>query len=499
MKTRWSQRIYPLLPHLLLMAAAFLLYAQSFGHQWTMDDQLVVARNTDIRSLKEFLEDSYPGRPLREVTYLLDYQLFGANPAGYHLQNIFWHGLSASLVVVLGSTLGASPLVAWLAGILFLVHPLNVEVVANISHRKESLMLTFSLLALLSLHRFYHKERRWLWGAIGVTALGVASLAKQAAVGVVPVILGYESNAADMSRRILFRRPWVVRVFMLSAAMAAIGWILLVWPSEAFQSSMSESLVHMNVYKNWTSQLYLLFILKAVTFMFARLLWPTDLAMEYLFPAPDGWFDPWVLAGLGILALLVWLIWRLRREPLPFVGVLLMLGFWLPVSNLFWPLSYFAADRYMYGVCAGFALLISWLAGQLFERRRTLHLAASGTVLACFAVLAWHQDKVWANELTLYTQAIAVSPASTTAMMGVGMAHLNAGNLDEARRHLEKAALNFNDSKALYLLAMVHEGQGDRQGAISHYLRFIQMNEPRYYREVASARRKLLLLYATGK
>lgn len=495
MNTSWQQRVLPLLPHLLLMAAAFSLYAQSFGHQWTMDDYVVVARNTDIRSLKGFIEDSYPGRPLREITYLLDYQLFGDNPAGYHLQNIFWHGLNASLLVLVGSALGAAPVVAWMAGALFLVHPLNVEVVANISHRKESLMLTFSLLALLAFLRFYRDNRRWLWGVLGVTALGVASLAKQTAAGIVPIILGYEWGAVERSWRLVFRRPWVVQALIAVSVMAAAGWYLVVWQGEAFRLSMSECLIHMNIYKNWTHQLYLLFIFKALAFMFLRLLWPANLAMEYVFSAPTGWLDPWVLAGIGILILFGWLIWRLRCRPLPLMGVLMMLGFWLPVSNLLWPLSYFAADRYMYAVCAGFCLFAAWLASRLLAERRPALLAVWALLLVVLCGVTWKQNRTWADELALYRQAVAVSPESTKALMGMGIAHMNAGELEPARQWLEKAAANLNNSKTLYLLGLVHDKLGNHTQAIDYYRKFVTMNEPEYKMEILSVKKYLQMRY----
>ena len=54
----------------------FVLYVKSFGNSWTHDDFPVVVNNPDIRSLKAFLENSYPGRPLRELSYFVDYSIF---------------------------------------------------------------------------------------------------------------------------------------------------------------------------------------------------------------------------------------------------------------------------------------------------------------------------------------------------------------------------------------------------------------------------------------
>ena len=78
---------------LLYILAAFVLYAQSFNFNWTYDDFQIIVDNPDIRSWGAFLENQFHSRPLRELTYLLDYRLFGLNPFGWHIQNIFWHGI----------------------------------------------------------------------------------------------------------------------------------------------------------------------------------------------------------------------------------------------------------------------------------------------------------------------------------------------------------------------------------------------------------------------
>ena len=90
---RWKRFV----PYGLLFVLAFLAYANTFGNGWTYDDFPVIVENPDVRSWAEFLRNSYPGRPLRELTYLFDHALFGLNPAGWHLQQIFWHALNACL------------------------------------------------------------------------------------------------------------------------------------------------------------------------------------------------------------------------------------------------------------------------------------------------------------------------------------------------------------------------------------------------------------------
>jgi hypothetical protein len=128
----------PVLHCVFLLILTYGLYSQTFYNEWTLDDLTVLVNNPDIKSLSGFFENTKPGRPLREFTFLADYTFFGQSPFGYHFQHLFWHWLNGVLIYLLGA-------------VLFLVHPLTVEVGANISHRKDSLSLAFSLLSLLAL------------------------------------------------------------------------------------------------------------------------------------------------------------------------------------------------------------------------------------------------------------------------------------------------------------------------------------------------------------
>ena len=134
---------------LLLLLAAFALFANTFGAEWNYDDFPVIVDNPDVLSFANFFKDQFPGRPLREFTFVIDHALFGMAPAGWHIQHIFWHAFCAWLLWLLAVRLDFGRTVAWITSLFFLVHPLQVETVANLSHRKESLALVFSLLALL--------------------------------------------------------------------------------------------------------------------------------------------------------------------------------------------------------------------------------------------------------------------------------------------------------------------------------------------------------------
>jgi tetratricopeptide (TPR) repeat protein len=116
--------------------------------------------------------------PLTEISYALDYLLWGLNPAGYHLTNVLLHTINTSLVVILADRLYRQyivntgddsitsrtyPMMLLLAGVIFGIHPLRVESVTWISGRKDVLYLFCSLASLLAYLRYAAQKELRLW------------------------------------------------------------------------------------------------------------------------------------------------------------------------------------------------------------------------------------------------------------------------------------------------------------------------------------------------
>ena len=68
--------------------------------------------------------------PLVELSYMLEHRLFGLSPWIYHLDNALLHALNVLLIFFFARRLAGKESWAWLAAMLFAVHPLHVESVA---------------------------------------------------------------------------------------------------------------------------------------------------------------------------------------------------------------------------------------------------------------------------------------------------------------------------------------------------------------------------------
>jgi Tfp pilus assembly protein PilF len=194
---RYGAWLWPLLIFLL----AFAQYANTLGHDYAWDDRIVITGNPRTQmglagipahfefKTREVLSDFTGYRPVTMATFCIDYALFGLDPFWGHLHNVLLYGL---LCCILFWTL---PLLApaWtlqqrlLATLIFLVHPLHAEVVANVKSRDEILAL---LLGLLAINAFLRHGRGGHWGYLLISGawMSLACLSKENAVLLLPVM-----------------------------------------------------------------------------------------------------------------------------------------------------------------------------------------------------------------------------------------------------------------------------------------------------------------------
>ncbi len=177
-QARYSAFVYILI----LFAVTLALFLPSMNGEFLWDDKYFISENPMIlgpQFLKNFLTTPFGGsggldeqsqrlgrfvpfyRPLASLSYWLDYQLWGLNPAGFHLTNIFLHFLNSLLLFLILNNIGMKPLFSFFGSLLFVVFPFHFENVSWISGRTDLLSCFFTALALLIFLNFL-KKRWWI-------------------------------------------------------------------------------------------------------------------------------------------------------------------------------------------------------------------------------------------------------------------------------------------------------------------------------------------------
>jgi Tfp pilus assembly protein PilF len=183
---RWKK----VAPAAALMLLGFLLYAPALGGEFIWDDARAITDNLDLRSAHG-LADIWAGAhdadylPLKSSFLWVIYQLFGAAPPAYHVFNVAMHGLCAVLLWQVLRRLKIAG--AWLAALVFLIHPTHVESVAWVSECKNTLSSTFGLLAVLAWLRY--QDQRGVRAYLSSLLLFVCALLCKAHLVILPVVL----------------------------------------------------------------------------------------------------------------------------------------------------------------------------------------------------------------------------------------------------------------------------------------------------------------------
>src|SRR5688572_27701279 len=225
-------------PRVWLGAAALVLlgalaYANSLAGVFIIDDYYTIVDNPDIRTpwslsliRSSWGESAVLGRPVVALTFAINYTLHGLDVRGYHVGNIAVHLLCALVLFGLIRRISHSLVFAFVCASLWMLHPVNSEVVNYISQRTESMMALFYLLTIYASVRSHTAERVWPWitAALAASALGV--LSKQSMITIPLAVLLVDYTLFYDSFRSAIRSRWW---FYLGVTAATLGPGLTTW------------------------------------------------------------------------------------------------------------------------------------------------------------------------------------------------------------------------------------------------------------------------------
>lgn len=454
---------------LLIAASTLIAYGQALRNGFVWDDYLVVVGNDFVKSWKNlpqllgrgYLSDisqirsGSPGgsaettyRPLLTLTYFLDYSLWGLKPFGYHLTNIILHTSCGILLYLLALMLGLNNRGALLAGLLFVLHPVNSEAVSVVSFREEPLSFLFVALAfILYLKMLVARRRRPLFYCASLSAFLLALCSKEMAITLPPLLALHDYVfGRTQGWRQLLRLRW--RLYAGYAAVAAL--YLASWT--AIKGDLSE---YIREYPYPGGSLYtsLLTISRVVTAYLGWLVFPVSVHPTLAESTPtllarSFWSTPVILSFL-INALCLALACRLyRRRPIASFAIFWIFIALIPAYNLF-PIANIMAARYLYIPSAGFCLFAAWFLSSLQDTQprllskeslRRLGLDATVIILVFFAGFTFLGTLTWKNNHRLWHVLAGHYPDNPVAHLQLGHAlrqeGLSAQAIEEYRRAL---------------------------------------------------------------
>ncbi|MCB9489608.1 MAG: tetratricopeptide repeat protein [Deltaproteobacteria bacterium] len=418
-------------PVLGVFAVLSILGAGIYGHgihgPFLYDDVSCIVENTTIQSiggaLKTFGDPNalssggfnyFNYRPLLPVVYAFVYALFGLAPPAYHVLNIVLHIFTGlALFLLIRRVTGGGNMVAFLATVLWFIHPTHVESVESISGTDDILCGLFLISTILLVLR-----RRWILALI-VYALALTS--KELAV-VGPAMV-FAAVYVDRDEALPARLKAALLAAIPFGVFAAAFWI-------ARTSVMTPR--HSGSPVQGLTDVF--FVAPKVFLTYLRLLlFPVDLRINYFFEIVHRIDTAFVVGWLAISAVAVAFVVALRRAQIVAFGLAWFAVTYLPVSNVL-PIRALAAERFMYLPFAGLAIVAAVGIAKL-ERHKTRLVALSVAIVALWSALSFARVHVWNDEELFWKDIIAKEPGFAGYQMyenNLALYYLNAKRFDEA-------------------------------------------------------------------
>ena len=556
-------------PYLLLIIISIGLYVNTFNHEVAYDDETVLHKNEFvIQGVKGIpgilthdsyysyykqmgLENSLPAgryRPLSHITFAIEQQFIGIIPSGIvddnswdvnnnrirdpredtnkdgifteydfwikgagfrHVTNVLLYALLIGIMYHVLTTYIFSNKkdMVFLSLLLFAIHPLHTEVVANIKSRDEilSLIFVFSTLGFALRYLQTFKRRDLILTMVNML---LALLSKEYALllfGLIPAILFvYYREQINLKEKGF----WILLIFVGIASFSLIkffnagtliavpilflyggyyfakqskfastrliyglGAALVLYLAMRFaatthqvQNASFENDIIGNPYllatqnEIWATKIYIW--LKYLKLFFI----PDPLLVDYSFKtiAYHNFSSPLVLLSIfTYVALFGITIWSVIKRKNWSFGLMLFIGFFIPVTNLFIDIGATMGERLFFHASLGLCIFLSMLIINLIEKMnwtKKSTLLVLGSVLfvqtGAFAFLTIKRNPDWKNNHALFLKNVKCAPENINSLLGLGTSYFELSTLPKNKdfNYLYKIRANnlYNRGIAIY-------------------------------------------------
>lgn len=435
----------------ILFFVAFCFYANSFSNEYALDDEAVIQTNEYVQKGfsgigKILTTDAYDSyyrqsnsnqhlsggryRPLSIVLFAAEHQLWGESPHKRHAVNILLYILCVLSIfyffrnylfrkIVYGED------ISFIAALLFAIHPLHTEVVANIKSSDEILSLIFIILTFIFSIK-YRETKRKTNLLIALLCLFIALFAKEYALMLLFLL--------PLLFMVYYRekpRKSINSALPYYGVMAVYFFIRIYFIGFPHQQRALDILNNPYLFATPLQKIASeFFILGKYLYM---LFIPYPLASDYgfaqipyhKFSSPLVW-----LSIIAYTAIIFWGIKLLRKKNILAFPVFFFLLNLFMVSNLFINIGATMGERLIFHSSLGFTAILSVGIVDATQRlsiakRRLFIMIFLDLLIVLFGIETINRNKDWKNNFTLFTKDVNTVPNSVKANDNAGAQYIN--------------------------------------------------------------------------
>jgi protein O-mannosyl-transferase len=443
---------------------AAILYANTLGHGYTLDDAIVIYDNMfttkGISGIGGLLgNDTFYGffkesgkaalveggryRPLTPIIFALQWQIFGKNTFVGHLTNILFYAaccvmLYQVLLLWLRSKFGQdrAALMALLTATLFTVHPLHTEAVANIKGLDEIVTLLGCLGAAYLSWKAHIENKGIKYDIAAGVVFFLAFMSKENAVAWVALV--------PLSLRVFAAAPWekVIKSAIPYIAGFAAFMVLRInaigWQTNNNKKKVMELMnnpflkIENNQWVDFSDSEKMGTVFLSLGYYLKLFLFPYQLSHDY-YPrqiATTTLANPGALISLLIYGGLIYVAFQVfKKSSVISYGIAIYLSTLFVVSNIVFPIGTNMGERFVFMPSVGLCLaLVGLLSLGWKEQKFKLNMnsiAIIGLVSLLFAGKTVLRNPDWKDDYTLFTTDVKVSENSAKLQNACGGAKFN--------------------------------------------------------------------------
>ncbi|KAA3644335.1 MAG: tetratricopeptide repeat protein [Bacteroidetes bacterium] len=422
---------------IVLFVLAFVAYGNTINHGFVLDDDVVYVKNKFVQEgvsgigaifshgflygFNQKNDQSY--RPLVLFNFAIEHQLFGNNPRAHHFFGILFYAI-ACIVLYQFLLLAFQAQFHWLAfwiSILFCLHPIHTEVVANIKGRDEILHFIFYISSMYFTLKYIDEKQQKKFLYFALITFFLALISKEMAVtlvGVLPISIYVFRNGhwkSHIKTYLLFAIPLVVYFILRNTILDTLAFeekMTVINNTIAAANGLSERI-------------------GTTTYIFSEyiklLLFPHPLSWDYSFPHFPivGLSHPRVMLTLVSVCVMFVISFYIlfKKQNVIAYGFLFLIITFSIVSNYFILIGSTLGERFLFLPSVGFLILLGFGIHSIISHSKLNSNKAKKTTMLVLSIIGLlyivktiDRNKDWKNNETLFQAGFEASPNNSRAV-----------------------------------------------------------------------------------
>ncbi len=474
---KFIDKIKPWQAFLVFLVIGFSVFFTGLNGGFQGDDTDQILKNEAVHSISnvgQFFRSStfWNGetlvgdfyRPTMTTTYSLIYTFFGENPIAYHVFQLLLY-ISCAFILFLFLKSFFKPALAMFLSLIFLIHPINSQIVYSIPSMQEPLMFIFGISALYVLSRSQTTKSL----AVATVLLFMSLMSKETAIVFVCAAVIYE---------LLFHKKQL-KTFIKIIVLPVILYILIRISVVGFRNIAQSAPVDFLSFGE-----RMIMVPSMILFYITKFLFPQDLATSYYWTHQtfsfEGFWIPLIIVLL-IIALIIWLGFAIYKKAgkktlftYLFFTAWLVLGV-APHLQII-ALDMTACETWFVSMIVGAVGMIAVSVKTFLPKIRPVYLLIVGIlILLPLGIRSNLRGNDYHSQETLSLRDIKVTEKNYLAMNNLAKFYINTDRPEKAEWYAKKSIEFFPAVSNYNNLGVIKQKLNDFQGAKEAYSKALNL------------------------